>query len=164
MSAAAAGAVAGALAIVPSGGAAQTSTTVVACSVIDVARVAGVVGYPVRLGKGETAQDCNIIASPIKIGEDGRPVRPTIVVEIDPTRPGLYKTVMTQAGGRTAKTAGVPGLGSHAFVVSIPSLAGSFFVGAEVHGILLQVSVGQAVRPIAKSQAVALAKLIASML
>src|SRR3954471_7277148 len=132
-----------ALAIVPTGSATRASSSVNACSVINAAKAAKILGYPVRLSKGETVEDCNIVGKPIKI-EDGRTFRPTIILEIDPIKPGLYKTVMAQAGGKNAKTAVVPGLGSRAFIVSIPALVGSYFVGAEVHGMLLQVSVGQA--------------------
>ena len=106
-----------------------------------------------RLSKGETAQDCNIVAHPIKI-QDGLTFRPTIIVEVDPTDSALYKKLAK--GGHP-----VGGLGSRAFISYNPSING-FFIGAEVHGMLLQLSLAQSIKPITHAQGIALAKLIAS--
>ena len=144
-----------ALAIAPTGSAGRASASINACSLITTAKAAKILGYPVRLSKGETVEDCNIVAKPIKI-EDGRTFRPTIIVEVDPTKPGLYKRLAK--GGHP-----VAGLGSRAFVSYHPSLNG-FFIGAEVHGMLLQLSLAEAIVPITHAQGIMLAKLIASKL
>jgi len=148
-------AVVAALAIAPTGSARRASASVNACSLVNAAKAGKVLGYAVRLSKGETAQDCNIIATPIKI-QDGHTFHPTTIVEVDPSNPRLYKQLATGKG-----THPLAGLGSRAFISYNPSING-FYIGAEVHGMLLQVSVGDATKPITHAQGITLAKLIAS--
>lgn len=142
-----------ALAIAPTGSARRASGSLTACSLVTAAKAGKILGYPVRLSKGETAQDCNIVAKPIKI-QGGQTFRPTIIVEVDPTNPALYQ--MLAKGGHP-----VAGLGSRAFISYNPSING-FFIGAEVHGKLLQLSLAQSIKPITHAQGITLAKLIAS--
>ena len=148
-------AVVAALAVAATGSASHGSASITACSLVTATKAAKILGYPVRLSKGETPEDCNIVATPIKI-QDGRTFHPTAIVEVDPSNPALYKKLATGKG-----THPLAGLGSRAFISYNPSING-FFIGAEVHGMLLQLSVGDAIKPITHAQGIALGKLIAS--
>jgi hypothetical protein len=148
-------ALAGSASAAPAGSAGHGSASITACSLVTAPKAAKILGYPVRLSKGETAQDCNIIATPIKI-RDGHTFHPTTIVEVDPSNPTLYKQLATGKGSHP-----LAGLGSRAFISYNPSING-FYIGAEVHGMLLQVSVGDAIKPITHAQGITLAKLIAS--
>ena len=143
------------LAIAPTGSVGRGSASITACSLVTAAKAAKILGYPVRLSKGESAEDCNIVATPIKI-QDGQTFHPTIIVEVDPSNPALYKQLATGKG-----THPLAGLGSRAFISYNPSING-FYIGAEVHGMLLQLSLGDAIKPITHAQGITLAKLIAS--
>jgi len=146
---------AGSASAAPTRSAAHGSAAITACSLITAAKAAKILGYPVRLSKGESAEDCNIVATPIKI-QDGQTFHPTIIVEVDPSNPALYKRLATGKG-----THPLAGLGSRAFISYNPSING-FYVGAEVHGMFLQLSRGDAIKPITHAQGITLAKIIAS--
>ena len=149
-------ALAGSASAVPTGSAGHGSASITACSLVTAAKAAKILGYPVRLSTGESAEDCNIIATPIKI-QDGQTFHPTTIVEVDPSNPAAYKQLLATGKGNHP----LAGLGSRAFISYNPSING-FYIGAEVHGMLLQVSVGDAIKPITHAQGITLAKLIAS--
>lgn len=152
------------------GGARRVSKSVNACSLLTAPAAKLILGYPVRLMKGETVEDCNLTATPIYLDpETLQPRHPGLILEVDKGRPGACSKLTSLTPQQTlhARVTPVSGLGSRAAIVwttNVPATAGSYFLCAEVRGSILQLSVGVAKTPISHTQGVKLAKLAAAKL
>lgn len=142
----------------------RAAATPAACSLISAAQARSVLGYPLRLRRGDTAADCVIVAFPIRLDpETLSPVRPTITFSVasESTLARPFRKELADARRRGFGPA--PGFGSSSYLVTGPQ-PGALGVYASVRGTILNLDVGPATKPIARSQALSLARRIAGKL
>jgi len=132
-----------------------------ACSLISSAQARSLLGYPLRVRRGDTAADCVISAFPIRLDpETLSPVRPTITFSVASESARARSFRQELADARRRGFGPVPGFGSSSYLVFGPQ-PGALGVYAKVRGTILELDVGPATKPIARSLALSLARRIA---
>jgi hypothetical protein len=139
------------------------STT--ACSLVSVAQARSILGYPVRIQRGDTDEQCVIVNVPIKLdAETLSPLHPSIdfAVYIDGTHagPGFLAQISAE---RKYPFVPVSGLGPLASL-SLGPYGGSFGIFAKVGKNVIRFHAGPAKKPISQAQGIRLARAIAARL
>jgi hypothetical protein len=138
------------------------AATPAACSLITAAQARSLLGYPLRVRRGDTAADCVIVASPVRLDpETLAPVRPTITFSVagESARARPFRQELADA--RKRGFGPVPGFGSSSYLVLGPQ-PGALGIYAKVRTSILELDVGQAKKPITRAQALSLARRIAA--
>jgi hypothetical protein len=115
----------------------------------------------VKIRRGETAADCVIVATPLRLdSETLYPIRPTIDVSVfaDGSRPRPFAVELRDA--RRRGFGPVPGLGSNSYLVVGPQ-SGALAIYAKIRGTVLNMTVGPSTKPLSRTQAFALARRLA---
>ena len=153
------------------GAAVRGAAAINACSLISAVQARSVLGYQVRVQKGETIANCVLVSTPVKLDPTTmKPRRPTVGFElyVEGSRPGTFSSLIAGARTPNAKVTRVTGLGSSAYIVSSrsknPYIVGQYVLLAKVGKTILDLSVGPGATPISQAQGVKLAKLIAARL
>jgi hypothetical protein len=139
------------------------STT--ACSLVRIAQARSILGYPVRIQRGETDEDCVIVNVPLKLDpETLSPLHPSIdfSVFVDGTHAGPRFTAQIKAE-RKHPFVPVSGLGPLATLLPGP-YGGSYGIFAKVGENVIQLNVGPAKKPISQAQGIRLARAIVARL
>ena len=132
-----------------------------ACSLITAAWARTLLGYPLRVRRGDTAADCVISAFPVRLDpETLAPVRPTITFSVtsESARGRPFRQELADARKRGFGPA--PGFGSSSYLVAGPQ-RGALGIYARVRAGILELDVGPATRPITRAQALTVARRIA---
>jgi hypothetical protein len=133
-----------------------------ACSLIGVAQARSLLGYALRVRRGDTAADCVISAFPIRLDpETLSPLHPSITFSVasESARARSFRQELADARGRGFGPA--PGFGASSYLVAGPQ-PGALGVYARVRGMILELDVGPATKPIARARALSLARRIAA--
>jgi hypothetical protein len=139
------------------------STT--ACSLISVAQARSILGYPVRIRRGETDESCVIENVPLKLDpETLSPLHPSIdfSVFVDGTHAGPRFSVQIKEE-RKHPFVPVSGLGPLASLLPGP-YGGSYGIFAKVGENVVRFNAGPATKPISQAQGIRLARAIAARL
>jgi hypothetical protein len=139
------------------------STT--ACSLVSVAQARSILGYPVRIQRGETDEQCVIENVPIKLDpETLSPLHPSIdfAVYVDGTHAGPGFSTQIKAERKYPFVA-VSGLGPLASL-SLGPYGGSYGIFAKVGENVIRFHAGPAKKPISQAQGIRLARAIAARL
>lgn len=133
-----------------------------ACAAITAAQAQSVLGYTVRIRRGDTAADCVITAFPVRLDpETLAPTRPTVTFSVasESARARPFRQELADARRRGFPP--VPGFGSTSYLVVGPQ-PGVLGIYAKVRTAVLEVDVGPATRPVTRAQALSLARRIAA--
>ncbi|HET7514030.1 MAG TPA: hypothetical protein VFJ60_04455 [Gaiella sp.] len=133
-----------------------------ACSLVTAAQAQSLLGYSVRVRRGDTAADCVLSAFPVRLDpETLSPVRPTITFSVasETARARPFRQELADARRRGFGAA--PGFGSSSYLVVGPQ-PGALGVYAKVRGMVLELDVGPATKPITRVRALTLARRIAA--
>jgi hypothetical protein len=133
-----------------------------ACSLVTAAQAQSLLGYPLRVHRGDTAADCVLSAFPVRLDpETLSPVRPTITFSVasEAARARPFRQELADARRRGFGPA--PGFGSSSYLVVGPQ-PGAFGVYAKVRGMVLELDVGPATKPVTRARALTLARRIAA--
>ncbi len=139
------------------------STT--ACSLVSVAQARSILGYPVRIQRGDTDEQCVIENVPLKLDpETLSPLHPSIdfAVFADGTHAGPRFSAQIQAE-RKYGFVPVSGLGPLATLLPGP-YGGSYGIFAKVGENVIRFNAGPAKKPISRAQGIRLARAIAARL
>lgn len=140
---------------------AEGAASPAACSLVSSAQARSLLGYPLRVRRGDTAADCVISASPVRLDpETLSPVRPTITFSAASESARARPFRQELADARRRGFGPVPGFGSSSYLVVGPQL-GALGVYAKVRGTIFELDVGPATKPISRSLALSLARRIA---
>jgi hypothetical protein len=136
-----------------------------ACSLVSVAQARSILGYPVRIQKGETDEQCVIVSAPLKIDSSTlSPLHPSIDfgVYLDGSHagPGFLAQVKAE---RKHPFVPVSGLGPLATLMPGP-FGGSYGIYAKVGQNVIRFNAGPAKNPISQAQGIRLARAIAARL
>jgi hypothetical protein len=132
-----------------------------ACALVTDAKARAIVGYAVKIRRGDTAADCVIVATPVRLdSETLYPIHPTIDFSVfaDGSRPRSFAQELRDA--RRRGFGPVPGFGSNSYLVAGPQ-SGAFGVYAKIRGTVLNMNVGPSKRPLGRAQALAFAHRLA---
>ena len=136
-----------------------------ACSLVNVARARSILGYPVRIQRGDTDEQCVIVSVPLKIDSlTLSPLHPSIDfgVYLDGSHagPGFLAQVKAE---RKHPFVPVSGLGPLATLMP-GSYGGSFGIYAKVGENVIRLNAGMPKKPISQPQGIRLARAIAARL
>ena len=132
-----------------------------ACALVPDSKARAIVGYAVKARRGETAADCVIVATPVKLdSETLYPIHPTIDFSVyaDGSRARPFARELRDA--RRRGFGPVPGFGSNSYLVVGPQ-SGALGVYAKIRGAVLNMTVGPSKKPLRRAQALAFARHIA---
>ena len=132
-----------------------------ACSLTSAAEARALLGYTVRIQKGETGADCVILAIPVKLDPNTlSPMHPTIdfTVFADGTRPRPFSRELADA--RKRGFGPVPGFGSNSYLVPGPQ-PGALGIYVKVGPMVINLGVGPSKITVPRPKAFALARRIA---
>jgi hypothetical protein len=131
-----------------------------ACSLITAAQARALLGYPLRIRKGETAADCVISAFPVRLDpETLAPVHPTITFSVTGDSARARPFAQELADARKRGFGPAPGFGSSSYLVEGPQ-RGAVGIYARVGASILELDVGPASKPITRAQALSVARRI----
>ena len=129
------------------------STT--ACALVEVAQARGILGYPLRIQRGETDENCVIVSVPLKLDpETLSPLHPSIdfAVFVDGTHAGPRFSAQIRAE-RKHPFVPVSGLGPLATLLPGP-YGGSYGIFAKVGENVIDFNAGPAKKPISQAQGI----------
>jgi len=132
-----------------------------ACALVTDSKAQAILGYAVKIRQGETAADCVIVATPVKLdSETLYPIHPTVdfTVYTDGSRARPFVRELRDA--RRRGFGPVPGFGSNSYLVVGPQ-TGALGVYAKVRGTVLNMTVGPSKKPLSRAQALAVARHLA---
>ena len=136
-----------------------------ACSLVRVAQARSILGYPIRIQRGETDENCVIENVPLKLDpETLSPLHPSIdfAVFVDGTHAGPRFSAQIMAE-RKHPFVPVSGLGPLATLLPGP-YGGSYGIFAKVGETVIHFNAGPAKKPISRAQGLRLARAIAARL
>jgi hypothetical protein len=135
-----------------------------ACSLVRVAQSRSILGYPVRIQRGETEEYCVMVSVPIKLDENLHPIHPSVSFGIyaDGSHATHFVDQIKQAR-KSPLFVPLSGLGPLA-TLSPASDAGHFVIFAKVGANVISLDVGPAQKPISQAQGIRLARAIAARL
>ena len=135
--------------------------TTSACSLVRLAQTRSILGYPVKITRGETDESCVIQNVPLKLDENLNPVHPSIdfSVWVDGTHGRSFSALVKQE--RKHPFVPISGLGPLATLLPIP-YGGSYGILAKVGQYVIRFNAGPARKPISQGQGIRLARAIAA--
>ena len=132
-----------------------------ACSLTSAMEVRALLGYTVRIQKGETDADCVLLAIPVKLDPKTlSPMHPTIdfTVYKDGTRPRPFSRELADA--RKRGFGPVPGFGDNSYLVPGPQ-PGALGIYAKAGPMVINLDVGPSKTTVPRAKTVVLAHRIA---